>query len=134
MPLEPGTRLGRYEILNFIGAGGMGEVYRGRDTRLDRDVAIKILPRASPTNPTRRARFEREARAISAAQPPAHLHDLRRRRTGRHRRSSSWNTSRASRWRRGSRSARSLDGGPRVRRFRSPTAHRRRARARHRPS
>ena len=44
MPLAPGTRLGGYEIVSLLGAGGMGEVYRGRDTRLDRDVAIKVLP------------------------------------------------------------------------------------------
>jgi eukaryotic-like serine/threonine-protein kinase len=68
MPLSAGTRLGPYEILSPIGAGGMGEVYRARDTRLDRTVAIKVLPAHLSTNPDLRARFEREAKAISALQ------------------------------------------------------------------
>ena len=68
MSLAPGTRLGPYEILTPIGAGGMGEVYRARDIRLDRTVAIKVLPAHLSTNPDRRARFEREAKAISALQ------------------------------------------------------------------
>jgi len=63
MALSPGTRLGPHEILSFLGAGGMGEVYRARDTRLDRTVAIKILPSADPEL---KARFEREAKAIAA--------------------------------------------------------------------
>ena len=70
MPLVPGTRLGPYEILARIGAGGMGEVYRARDTRLDRTVAIKVLPRMSPAIPSSAQRFEREARAISALDHP----------------------------------------------------------------
>jgi len=68
MPLSAGTRLGPYEILSPIGAGGMGEVYRAKDTRLDRTVAIKVLPGHLSTNPDLRARFEREAKAISALQ------------------------------------------------------------------
>jgi serine/threonine protein kinase len=64
--LHPGTRLGPYEVLGLIGAGGMGEVYKARDTRLDRTVAIKVLPANVATDSERRARFEREARAISA--------------------------------------------------------------------
>ena len=67
MALSPGTRLGPYEILSFLGAGGMGEVYRARDTRLDRTVAIKILPSADPEL---KARFEREAKAIAALTHP----------------------------------------------------------------
>ena len=61
MSLAAGTRLGPYEIQSAIGAGGMGEVYKARDTRLDRSVAIKILPPQFSADPERRARFEREA-------------------------------------------------------------------------
>jgi serine/threonine protein kinase len=68
MTLSAGTRLGPYEIVSAIGAGGMGEVYRARDTRLDRTVAIKILHTHLSTNPDLRARFEREAKTISALQ------------------------------------------------------------------
>src|ERR1700751_5387748 len=65
MSLSPGTRLGPYEILSPLGAGGMGEVYRATDTRLNRTVAIKILPKHLSEKPEARERFEREARAIS---------------------------------------------------------------------
>jgi len=70
MPLTPSTRLGPYEILSSIGAGGMGEVYRARDTRLDRTVAIKILPEHLSGNPQLRERFDREAKAISSLSHP----------------------------------------------------------------
>src|SRR5512136_2731828 len=70
MSLAVGTRLGPYEILGLIGAGGMGEVYRARDTRLDRTVAIKVLPTELSADPDRRARFEREARAVAALAHP----------------------------------------------------------------
>jgi serine/threonine protein kinase len=70
MPLDPGTRLGPFEILSAIGAGGMGEVYRARDTRLDRTVAIKVLPAHLSSEPEWRSRFEREARAIAALDHP----------------------------------------------------------------
>src|SRR5258707_14139262 len=70
MPLSAGTRLGPYEILSPLGAGGMGEVYRARDTRLDRTVAIKVLPTHLSSNPDLRARFEREAKAISSLSHP----------------------------------------------------------------
>jgi serine/threonine protein kinase len=65
MSLAPGARLGPYEILAAIGAGGMGEVYRARDTRLDRTVAIKVLPAALAADGQFRERFQREARVIS---------------------------------------------------------------------
>jgi len=67
--LQPSTRLGPYEIVSAIGAGGMGEVYRARDTRLDRTVAIKVLPEHL-ANPQLRERFEREAKAISSLSHP----------------------------------------------------------------
>src|SRR6266481_5933762 len=70
MPLAAGTRFGPYEILAPIGAGGMGEVYRARDTRLDRIVAVKVLPEHLSSNPQLRERFEREARAISSLSHP----------------------------------------------------------------
>jgi eukaryotic-like serine/threonine-protein kinase len=70
MPSQPGTRLGPYEIQSLIGAGGMGEVYKARDTRLGRIVAVKILPDALAGDPGFRARFEREARTISHLEHP----------------------------------------------------------------
>src|SRR5580658_3538458 len=70
MALQPGNRLGPYEILSAIGAGGMGEVYRARDTRLDRIVAIKVLPVHLADRPELRERFEREARAIASLHHP----------------------------------------------------------------
>ena len=66
MPLAPGTRLGPYEILAQIGAGGMGEVYRAKDTKLKRDVALKVLPPALANNPDRLARFQREAEVLAS--------------------------------------------------------------------
>ncbi len=66
MQLERGTQLGDYEIREPVGSGGMGEVYRARDTRLDRDVAIKVLPREVADDPSRRARFDREAKSVAA--------------------------------------------------------------------
>ena len=62
MPLSVGEKLGPYEILALIGKGGMGEVYRAKDTKLEREVAIKVLPAALAQDPERLARFEREAR------------------------------------------------------------------------
>jgi len=68
--LRPGSRIGDYEITGFIDAGGMGDVYRARDTRLGRDAALKVLPAAVVSDPDRRARFEREARALAALTHP----------------------------------------------------------------
>src|SRR5580704_6117363 len=70
MALAPGTKLGPYEVQAAVGAGGMGEVYRARDARLERTVAIKVLPSHLSSSPDFRARFEREARAISGLQHP----------------------------------------------------------------
>jgi eukaryotic-like serine/threonine-protein kinase len=70
MTLAPGTRLGTYDILASIGAGGMGEVYRARDSKLDRDVAIKVLPPSFASNPDAMARFEREAKSVAALSHP----------------------------------------------------------------
>ena len=66
MALEAGTKLGHYEILASLGAGGMGEVYRARDTKLEREVAIKLLLEEVATDPERLARFEREARVLAS--------------------------------------------------------------------
>jgi len=65
--LAPGTRLGPYEVLSALGAGGMGEVYKARDTRLNRDVAIKVLPDGDATDPNGLRRFEQKARCKRAA-------------------------------------------------------------------
>jgi serine/threonine protein kinase/Tol biopolymer transport system component len=70
MALSPGTRIGAYEITIAIGAGGMGEVYRARDTRLDRDVALKILPESFASDPDRMMRFEREAKTLASLNHP----------------------------------------------------------------
>src|SRR3954452_12103734 len=79
MPLPIGSRLGPYEILASIGAGGMGEVYRAHDSRLKRDVAIKILPEALAKDPERIARFEREAELLASLNHRniATVHDFR---------------------------------------------------------
>jgi serine/threonine protein kinase len=79
MSLSPGKRLGAYEVVSLLGAGGMGVVYRARDTRLDRTVAIKVLPAVTSTGELRE-RFEREARAIAALNHPhiCTLHDVGR--------------------------------------------------------
>ena len=70
MTLSPGTRLGPYEIVAPLGAGGMGEVYRARDPKLKRDVAVKVLPQSLATDPDALARFEREALAVAALSHP----------------------------------------------------------------
>jgi eukaryotic-like serine/threonine-protein kinase len=70
MALTSGTKLGPYQIESLLGAGGMGEVYRARDTRLDRTVAIKILTQGVADTPEVRQRFEREARAVSSLSHP----------------------------------------------------------------
>src|SRR2546427_10218508 len=78
MALTAGTKLGPYEILAMLGAGGMGEVYRALDTRLDRTVAIKVLASHLSSSPELKQRMEREARAISSLNHPhiCHLYDL----------------------------------------------------------
>ncbi len=78
MPLQPGVRLGPYEIISSLGAGGMGEVYKARDTRLDRIVAVKVLPPSLAEDPAFRQRFDREARTISQLTHPhiCTLHDV----------------------------------------------------------
>src|SRR6187402_2690735 len=70
MPLVPGTRIGTYEILSALGAGGMGEVYRANDTKLNRHVAIKVLPASFAADPDRLKRFEQEARTAGALNHP----------------------------------------------------------------
>src|SRR6516225_4226780 len=70
MSIQPGASFGPYEIVSPLGAGGMGEVYRARDSRLNRDVAIKILPLNFAADPDRRARFEREAQTIASLSHP----------------------------------------------------------------
>src|SRR5215203_1892965 len=78
MTLVPGTRLGPYEILDHAGSGGMGEVYKARDTRLNRTVAIKVLPPDFAADADRRYRFEREARVVASLSHPhiCTLHDV----------------------------------------------------------
>ena len=70
MGLSPGTKVGPYEILAPLGAGGMGEVYRARDTKLNRDVALKVLPEVFAADPQRMARFEREAQVLASLNHP----------------------------------------------------------------
>ncbi len=78
MPLTPGARLGAYEVTAEIGRGGMGEVYQARDTKLDRDVALKVLPDAFTSDPDRLARFEREAKVLASLNHPniGHIYGL----------------------------------------------------------
>ena len=78
MAFTPGGRLGPYEVQSLIGAGGMGEVYRARDTKLDREVAIKVLPEHLVSDPDRVARFAREAKTLAALNHPniAAIHGL----------------------------------------------------------
>src|SRR5215475_5226893 len=78
MPVTVGTRLGPHEITSLLGKGGMGEVYRARDTRLNRDVAIKVLPDVFANDPERISRFHREAQSVAALNHPniAAIYDL----------------------------------------------------------
>src|SRR3954465_5713673 len=78
MPLTAGTKIGPYEIQAPLGAGGMGEVYRAQDTRLDRAVAVKVLPSSFAFDPDRLRRFEQEARSVAALNHPNILsvHDM----------------------------------------------------------
>jgi eukaryotic-like serine/threonine-protein kinase len=70
MALDIGARLGPYEVLSLLGTGGMGEVYRARDTKLNRDVALKVLPEAFASDPERLARFQREAELLATLNHP----------------------------------------------------------------
>ena len=70
MSLTPGTRFSHYEVTGTLGAGGMGEVFKARDTKLDRAVAIKILPDVFASDPDRLARFEREAKTLASLNDP----------------------------------------------------------------
>src|SRR5277367_2114743 len=70
MPLSAGEKIGHYEILSLLGQGGMGEVYRARDTKLKRDVALKVLPDAFARDPERMARFQREAEVLASLNHP----------------------------------------------------------------
>ena len=81
MALTPGTRLGVYEVTAQLGVGGMGEVYRATDTRLKRQVAIKILPSSLAADPDRLARFQREAEVLASLNHPniAQIHGLEKR-------------------------------------------------------
>ena len=78
MELTAGSRFGAYEIVSLLGAGGMGEVYRARDTQLKRDTALKILPAAVAGDPERLARFQREAEILASLNHPhiAHIYGL----------------------------------------------------------
>jgi serine/threonine protein kinase len=78
MSLAPGTRISSYDVVSLLGAGGMGEVYRARDTKLDRDVALKILPESFASDPDRLMRFEREAKTLAALNHPhiAQIHGV----------------------------------------------------------
>src|SRR5229473_3142670 len=85
MLISPGEKLGPYEILAPIGAGGMGEVYKARDTKLGREVAIKVLPLALARDPERLARFEREAKVLASLNHPnvAQIYGIEESSTGR---------------------------------------------------
>ena len=72
MPLQIGSRLGHYDVTALIGEGGMGQVYQATDTKLKRQVALKILPEAFSADPERLARFQREAEVLGFAEPPEH--------------------------------------------------------------
>ncbi len=78
MPLAVGDKLGHYEVLSLLGQGGMGEVYRARDTMLKRDVALKVLPAAFLRDPDRMARFQREAQVLASLDHPniGHIYGL----------------------------------------------------------
>src|SRR5689334_6594870 len=82
MPLPAGSRVGPYEIRAAVGAGGMGEVYKARDTKLHHDVAIKVLPDSFADDVQRLARFQREAELLASLNPSQYRGDLRSRRSG----------------------------------------------------
>ena len=129
MPLDNGhARLGPYEILAPLGAGGMGEVYRARDGKLNREVAIKVLPELFAADADRLARFQREAQLLASLNHPhiAAIYGLEE--SGRRATRSCWSWSRGRRWPSGSRAARSRSTRRSASRGRSPTPSRRRTR------
>ncbi len=81
MALDAGTTIGVYEVVGLIGQGGMGEVWQARDTKLDRDVALKVLPQAFTDDPDRLARFEREAKVLASLNHPniGHIYGIEER-------------------------------------------------------
>src|ERR1700692_2893677 len=85
MPLSVGDKLGHYEVLSLLGQGGMGEVYRAKDTKLNREVAIKVLPQVMARDPERLARFEREAKVLASLNHPniAHIYGVEESNAGR---------------------------------------------------
>ena len=84
MALNVGSRLGHYDVTALIGEGGMGQVYQATDTKLNRQVALKILPEAFATDPDRLARFQREAQVLASLNHPVYSRYLRHRGSGRH--------------------------------------------------
>ena len=133
MTLAAGTRLGPYEILRLLGAGGMGEVYRAKDTRLGRDVAIKVLPEEFFEDEERRQRFEREARMLASLNHPGiaaiySFEEIPGPRPLRRATFSSWSWSRARTSRRGSSPALFPSKNLSLTRDRSPRRWRRRTR------
>ena len=103
MALSPGTRIGHYEVAGAIGSGGMGEVYRARDTKLGREVALKVLPDSFAHDTDRLARFKREAQVLASLNHPhiAQIYGSHSRRDQGKRpfMRSSWSLSRAAHWR-----------------------------------
>ena len=97
MPLAEGSRVGPYEIVSILGAGGMGEVYRARDSRLNRDVAVKVVRPAVINDVDRVARFHREAQLLAALNHP-NIAQITASRTPKVTAPSSWSSSRARRW------------------------------------
>ena len=125
--MTPGDRIGPYEVVGLVGSGGMGEVYRAHDSKLNRDVAIKILPEALAADPIALARFEREAQAVAALSHPNILAIFDFGRQG-DTATPSWNSSRVRRCALDSPTARSPPARPPTSPHRLPKVWRRRTR------